>query len=202
MKQRSQEWLDIRKEKPTASQFGILMAPRGLGQTAITYAEQLVSDSMQNYFEDIFQTQAMRDGIENEPVAIDKYEKKNLEIVKEVGFIQIKIDKYENEFVGCSPDGLVGKEGGVEIKCPGTKKHIKNLISDVCPKEYYDQIQGCMFVTNRKWWDLVSYNPMFKPKYQLKVIRIEADIVWQEKFTERLHEFIKIKQNIKSKLNN
>jgi hypothetical protein len=61
--------------------------------------------------------------------------------------------------VACSPDGLCGNDGGLELKCPGIAKHVEYLIGGGCPDEYFHQVQGCLYVTGRAWWDFMSYYP-------------------------------------------
>ena len=207
--QRTEIWKAQRRGIPTASKFSVLMAKRGLGATALTYAKSLVADLIQDEFEEDFISKAMQDGIDREPLAISKYERDYFVTVEDEGFIvsQLQVTEETETGVkhsmirfGCSPDGLIGDKGGIEVKCPGADKHTSNLLEDVCPAEYYDQIQGCMFVTNRDWWDFVSYNPNFKSEHQMKVIRVKADKDWQEKFKERLISFDATLQEFKDKL--
>ncbi len=73
----------------------------------------------------------------------------------------------KHRLVGCSPDGLVGDNGGVETKCPETiREHMRHLVSDA-PADYYYQIQGNLWVTGREWWDFVSYHPLFPAHLKL-----------------------------------
>jgi len=197
MEQRSKEWFEIRRGKATASKFGVLMAVRGLGKAADDYALEIAGHDKINIFEEQIQTQAMREGMELEPYAISYYELENICKVNPVGFVSHPTIKT----LGGSPDGLVGEDGGVEVKCPKQTKHLSNLVSEKCPAEYLDQIQGCMFITGRKWWDFVSYNPNFKEGSQLKIIRVYPDLEWQEKFKTRVSEFEKLVSNYSIKLN-
>jgi hypothetical protein len=207
--QRTEEWKAERRGMPTASKYSILMAPRGLGVGAQTYARQLVADSLQDEFEEVYVNLDMQNGIDREPLAIAKYEKEYFVTVEDAGFIKRKlnlldengeIDLKYNILFGASPDGLIGTQGGIEVKCPKADQHTLNLLEDECPSQYIDQIQGCMFVTGRKWWDFVSYNPNFKKEYQMKVIRVKADEAWQEKFKERLIQLYGIMDELKEKL--
>jgi dihydrofolate reductase len=93
--------------------------------------------------------------------------------VIETGFI---LDN-SGEF-GCSPDGLVGEDGGLEIKCPAPHNHVDWSRKKVCPSKHYAQVQGCMWITGRKWWDFMSYHPDMKPF----IVRVERD----EEFIEKL----------------
>ncbi len=194
MEQRTEEWLEARRGKVTASMASVLMAKRGLGKTAESYALRIVSDSLQDFYEENYISPAMQYGIDMEPVAIARFEEQELVEVEQVGFIE------KGDFIGCSPDGLIGEDGGVEVKCPRTEKHLANLMSDECPAEYYDQIQMSMYVTNRKWWYFVSFNNYFKEDYQLKVIRVEQDFAWQKLFEERLDKFKQMVDDLKAKV--
>ena len=194
MEQRTEEWYAARRGRATGSQFSILMAKRGLGKTAKTYAKRLIADEIQDTFEEQYTSKAMQNGIDLEPIAIDRYEAETMNEVNAVGFIT------KGDFIGCSPDGLVGEVGGIEAKCPGSDKHISNLLSEECPAEYYDQIQGLIYIAGLEWCDFVSYNPHFKPEFQIKIIRVEPDLEWQELFEQRVNGFRELINNYKSKL--
>ena len=194
MEQRTPEWHEARKGKVTASMASVIMAKRGLGKTAENYAKKLIADEIQDFFEEEFVSYAMQYGIDNEPIAIQKFEEQEFMEVQKVGFIE------KGNFLGCSPDGLIGSDGGIEVKCPQSEKHISNLLSTECPAEYYDQIQMSMYVTGRKWWYFVSYNNYFKEPYQLKVLKVDVDLEWQKLFEIRLEQFKEMLQNFKDKL--
>lgn len=78
--------------------------------------------------------------------------------------------------VGVSPDGLINIDGGTEIKSRvSTSDHIKTFVTKEIPIEHIPQVQGNMWVTDRKWWDFVSYNPHFPERMRLVTISIERD---------------------------
>jgi predicted phage-related endonuclease len=85
------------------------------------------------------------------------------------------IDHPSVEMSGASPDGLVGPDGLVEIKCPTTATHIDTLMGEEAPKKYYDQMQWQMACTGRMWCDFVSYDPRMPERLQLFVKRVERD---------------------------
>lgn len=120
-------------------------------------------------------------GNELEPLARDIYELKTGNEVEQVGFVQ------SDEHVGCSPDGLIGEDGLVEIKCPNDYNHYKIIRDgeDGIKSKYLWQVQMQLMVTGRDWCDLVYYNPNF-PESIVK-FRIEPD---EEKF-ENLEKGIK-----------
>jgi hypothetical protein len=175
--------------------FHKLEHPWGAG--AHSYAKEIASHWIIHNFEEQFQSQDMQDGQFLEPFAAQEYEKKYFKQTAEVGFIT----STGNPFIGGSPDRLLINQddtpgvqlpkyaGGLEIKCPKAKKHVDNLLAEVCPPEYMDQIQGCMMITESKFWDFVSYNPDFEEDQQIKVIRVEPDPKWVETFNSRITGF-------------
>jgi hypothetical protein len=113
-------------------------------------------------------------GEELEPEARIAYEIVKDVTVETVGFIE------EDEYLGCSPDGLVGDDGGLEIKCPDDVKFFRLLIGDDKPDEAYIwQCQMSLLITGRKWWDLVHYNPSFDQS--MIITRIYPEVFRQEK---------------------
>lgn len=184
MEQRTTEWYIARRGRITASMVNVLMAPRGLGKLAQTYAKQLVSEEISEYYEDEqFISYAMQYGIDTEPMAREHYEMDQMVVVEEVGFIT------NGDDLGCSPDGLIGDDGGFEVKCPQPAKHTENLLSKECPKEYIDQVQFSLLVTDRKWWDVMTFNPTFKEGFRHKIWRVTPDQEWRLKFEQRLVDF-------------
>jgi hypothetical protein len=110
-------------------------------------------------------------GNELEPIARDIYEMDTGNKVEQVGFCEM------NEFVGCSPDGLIRKDGGVEIKSIDDKGYFNLLIDKKIDSAYIWQIQMNLLITGRKWWDFVAYNPNYE-----KSIYIERILPDKEKF--------------------
>lgn len=190
--QRSDDWFRIRAGKITGSPVDRIMKSKGLGVGGMTYCFEIVGSSLLNWFDETHASKAMQKGIEREPLAIELYEETTFRSTQEVGFIVFNQDDKEtihlNEFIGISPDRLVGEEGGLEVKCPEMSQHTKNLTEDVCHSKYYDQIQLCLFVTKRKWWDLISYNPDFEEPFHKKITRIYPDKEWRIKFIKRATE--------------
>jgi len=176
--QGSEEWLAARVGRPSASQFHNLVTSKGKASTsADRYINLMISERLTGRSEPIFVTDAMQRGTDLEPEARAYYELETGNEVKEVGFI---LDN-SGEF-GCSPDGLVGDDGGIEIKCPAAHNHVAWARKGVCPSKHYAQVQGCMYITQRKWWDFMSYHPDIKPM----IVRVERD----EEFITNLAEQI------------
>jgi hypothetical protein len=89
--------------------------------------------------------------------------------------------------VGCSPDGLVGRDAGLEAKCPSAEKHTRYLLDGTVPKDYLAQVHGCLYVTGRDRWVFMSYHRKF-PKL---VVTIERDETIMEKIALTLSDFNK-----------
>ena len=189
--QGTQEWLEARLGRPSASQFCKLVTTAGKpSASADDYISELIAERITGEREPIYVNEWMQRGTELEPEARATYEFIHGVDVKEVGFI---LDD-SGEF-GCSPDGLVGEDGGVEFKCPAPKNHIAWSRKGVCPSKHYAQVQGCLYITGRKWWDFMSYHPEMKPF----IVRVERD----EEFIEKLAEQISLAvEEIKSEVRN
>lgn len=155
--QGSAEWLSMRLGKVTASRVKDVMS-KGRGSApskmAETYMMELVAEVLTGESKPFFENDAMRWGTETEPQARSAYEVKNgFVTVREVAFVE------HNEFIGISPDGLVGDDGLFEAKCPNTTTQIKRALSDDYAADYKEQIQMQLWVTGRKWCDFVSFDP-------------------------------------------
>jgi hypothetical protein len=192
LQQGSQEWLNARKGKLTASHA---QAIGNNGKGLETYIIELMAEYFSTGEKEQFTNKHTDRGHELEPIARSIYEFENDVKVKEVGFIEY------NEHIGCSPDGLIGKDGGIEIKCIDDIKYFKYLLNG--EKEidsgHLWQVQMNLLITGRKWWDLEIYNPNFQKS--MLVFRITPD---KEKF-EALEKGFEIGiqkiKEIKSKLN-
>lgn len=167
--QGTDEWFNIRKWKLTASHA---TAIGNIGKGLETYCKKVVMESISSN-KDNWSNKDTQRGNELEPIARQIYELENDVTVNQVGFIEL------NEFVGCSPDGLIGEDGGLEIKSPDDKEYFEYLLGgeDAIKSDYIWQVQMNLLITERKWWDLAIYNPGF-PKTML-VFRIYPDL---EKF--------------------
>jgi putative phage-type endonuclease len=174
LKQGSQEWHSVRCGRFTGSRFGDLMASTRSGPSASRKAllatlavERLTGQTVETY-----QNDAMRRGTELEAEARDAYSFSTGQTVAECGFIPC--DTIPN--TGCSPDGLVGNDGLLEIKCPASEaKHLDALIRGQHAKEYHWQLQHQMLVTGRAWVDAVSYDPRWPDHLQLAIVRVQRD---------------------------
>lgn len=175
MDQRTPDWFRARAGKLTASRFADVMnvlkdGSAGANRRALVTllaVERLTGETVETFTND-----AMRRGTELEPEARAAYEAHTGELVEEVGFIVHP----ELPYVGVSPDGLLGDEGLVELKCPANMaKHLDALRSGDHAKEYRWQLQGQLWVTGRQWVDAVSYDPRFPEHMRLAIVRVTRD---------------------------
>lgn len=173
MEQRSDEWFAARCGKATGSRIADIVAKTKSGYSAsrANYMAQLVVERMTSKVAESYSNAAMEWGTEYEPLARAAYEAHSSVLVDEVGMI----DHPTVEMSGASPDGLVGDDGLVEIKCPTTATHIDTLMGEEAPKKYYDQMQWQMACTGRAYCDFVSYDPRMPEGLQLFVKRVERD---------------------------
>jgi len=165
--QGSPEWLAARLGIPSASMFAKLVTTKGIwSASADAYINQLVAERLTGEREEVFQSHHMLRGTELEPDARDLYSLISDAEVTEVGFCL-----HDTLSAGCSPDGLIGEEGGLEIKAPAPSTHVEYLRGGVLPSKYKQQVMGCLWITGREWWDFVSYHPTMKPL----IVRVERD---------------------------
>jgi putative phage-type endonuclease len=171
MPQGEEAWFAIKLGKVSASVFSNAIAG-GAGKTRTTLMRKLIAERMTNEPQESFSNSSMDRGIEVEPEARKYYEMVNDCIVKEVGFVEL------NEDIGVSPDGLVGEDGLLEIKCPNSANHIGYILDNKLPSTYKAQVQGQLWVTGRKWCDFVSYDPRVskRPYWAIRVNRDEKYI--------------------------
>jgi hypothetical protein len=165
--QGSPEWLAARLGIPSASMFAKIVTTKGIwSASADAYINQLVAERLTGEREEVFQSHHMLRGTELEPDARDLYSLISDAEVTEVGFCL-----HDTLSAGCSPDGLIGEEGGLEIKAPAPATHVEYLRGGVLPSKYKQQVMGCLWITGREWWDFVSYHPTMKPL----IVRVERD---------------------------
>jgi hypothetical protein len=157
--QGSTEWKMARMGLPTASQFGRIIGKKlTLVDGAWTYMNELLVEWALGYCEGEDASQYMERGREMEEQAVAFFELQSGLDTQKVGFIT-----NDAGTVGCSPDRLVGDDGGLEVKCPAAKTHIGYLLSagDVGP--YAPQVQGALWITGREWWTWLSFHPTLPP---------------------------------------
>ena len=177
--QGSPEWFELRRGIPTASNFDRILTPKTgkPSASADPYISELIAERYHiGPLDELEATasDAMKQGLALEPEARHRYEAETGVAVAQVGFVTT-----DDGRLGCSPDGLVGDSGGLEVKCPSGKTHVGYLRERVLPDDYKAQVHGSLIVTGRKWWDFVSYChglPLFR-------VRVVPD-----EYTDRLRE--------------
>lgn len=185
LEQKSQEWLDVRKGKITASKYPsfIFKTAKGLTQTGLSAINELVAEkyACNNYPEKELINYDIIRGNELEPICRQKYADETWQEVKEVGFIE------KDEYCGCSPDGLVGEDGLLECKAPNNKNYVKYCLED--NEDWINQCKYQLYITGRKWCDLTMYNPNFsKPLHITRVELTEEDKAEIEKILSAVIE--------------
>jgi len=174
MDQRTEEWFAARLGKVTASKISDVMA-QGRGgapsATRATYRAQLVVERLTGVPYESFRNAAMDHGTETEPQARATYILNTGRNVAEVGFVPHPTIAMS----GASPDGLVGDDGLVEIKCPNSATHIATLLGAEIDGKYIKQMQWQMACTGRKWCDFVSFDPRLPDEMQMIVRRVPQD---------------------------
>lgn len=163
--QGTEEWLKARLGVPSASNFSKVVTTKGQRSTSFMgYVNALIAEKLTGDPTYVKITEPMERGTSLEDEARAMYQLINDTDVRQVDFI-----KHPNMEVGCSPDGLIdvkcdrGLIGGLEIKCPLQGTHVEYLRAGRVPSKYMLQVQGCMFVTGRGYWDFMSYHPKMKP---------------------------------------
>ena len=173
MEQRTDEWLSERAGKVTASRIADVMAKtrNGYGAGRANYMADLVAERLTGEPKQGFCNAAMQHGIDTEPQARAMYEMERGVTVLEEGFV--RHPTIAN--TGASPDGLVGEDGLVEIKCPNTATHIETLRGGAIDRKYILQMHWQMICCERQWCDFVSFDPRLPLEMQLHVQRVERD---------------------------
>lgn len=185
--QGSEDWLKCRLGKVTASRFKDVIA-KGLGgkpsKTRQSYMYEIASEILTETPQEVFTNQYMEWGTLTEPLAREHYSQIIGLEVSQVGFVE------HNDFIGCSPDGIVSGDGLLEIKCPKTSTHIEYVLSGEFPSQYKSQVQGQLWVCQKNWCDFVSFDPRIKTKDKIFKIRVERDEQYIKMLDEEVSRFV------------
>lgn len=173
IEQRTDEWIQLRAGKLTGSAAKDMLASIKSGEAAarrdLRYkllAERLSGCSQ----EDGYVNAVMQWGIDHESAAIAAYEEATSAFVEPVGFCEL-----EHLLAGTSPDGFVGADGLVSIKCPKTSTHLRYLRDGGEPSEHAAQNLHELWITGRAWIDFVSFDPRLPGAMQLFIVRVHRD---------------------------
>lgn len=171
VEQQSVEWFEIRKFKMTGSKANTIAVNWKWLETYIT---ELVAEGFSKWERENFSNKHTDRGNELEEFAREMYELETWNKVEEVWFIE------DSEYIGCSPDWLVWKDWWVEIKSLMDSKHFKHIIwTEKLDNTHIEQIQMCLMITKRKWWDYILFNPNYEKS--LIIHRIYPDKEFQKK---------------------
>lgn len=178
VKQHTPEWLDLRKGRCTASMVKDALSrlkkgekKGGRTEASQDYMIDLVTERLTGFAVEHYVSAAMEWGIETEKYARAAYEVVTESDVELCGLALH--DRIEN--FGASPDGLIGEDGLLEIKCPTTKVHLKYMLAGVVPEDYLPQVLAQLSCTGRKYVDFVSFDPRLPARHQIFIKRLERD---------------------------
>lgn len=189
MEQRSDEWFQARLGKVTASRIADVMATLKDGSPAATrknYAAQIVCERLTGTRADSFSNAAMQWGTDTEPQARAVYSMIRGCTVEEIGFVDHPVLRMS----GASPDGLIGADGMVEIKCPNTATHIETLLGGGIDDKYMKQMHFQMMCAGRQWCDFVSFDPRLPDEMQIVIQRVDLVSALAAEITEAVATFL------------
>ena len=197
IQQRTDDWHELRRGKFTASEVYKLMGIKALGETGKGYAFDKAVEQLFGETEENFVSFDMQRGIELEPLAFAKFQE-----LKEAEFLNVvNCGFFGNEIYGASPDGLVGTDAILEIKCPKPSTFFKIVATNEIKDQYLYQMQLQMMVTGRNKAYFFNYCIIEGVEYwhEIEVLR---DEVICEKMEARIKEANELKQEYINQLNN
>lgn len=183
------EWHAARAGRVTASRIADMMArtKTGYGAGRANYLAELIAERLTGAVAESYSNAAMKHGTETEPQARAAYQFFTDRTVDEIGFvIHPTLD-----MAGCSPDGLVGDDGLVEIKCPLTATHLETLLQSAIPDKYMKQMQFQMACTERQWCEFVSFDPRLPTRMQMFIQRVPRDDKFIAEIEGEIRAFLK-----------
>jgi len=185
IEQMSPEWFKEKAGVLSASSFDKIITAGGQPSKQVEkYMRRLAGEILIGRKVEGYQSAAMERGILMEEEARKFYVWHFGSKVRQVGMCF----KDEAKMVACSPDGLIDPHGGLEIKCPELHTHVGYMLNpQQLVKDYYQQLQGSLYVTGRVWWDIMSYYPELDP-VKLRVTPIQ---LFQEKLNREIQDFVR-----------
>lgn len=173
VQQGTPEWHQLRLGKVTASRVADILAKTKTGASASrgNYLIELALQRVTKTIEGSYTNAAMEWGTQTEPQARVAYEVKTGNFVDQIAFV----DHPTIVGFGCSPDGLVGSDGLIEIKCPNSATHWSYIKANEPPNKYFIQMQAQMAVTGTRWCDFVSFDPRMPERSQLLIVHVPID---------------------------
>jgi len=189
IQQNTDEWFDIKRGKFSASTAAdLLMSPSTKGYQNLI--NKIVFEHITGETAESFKSDWMDRGNELEPEAIAQYEKQTFNKVNRVGYVEM------NDWVGCSPDGLISNNGLIQVKCPKWNTQIEYYFSSKVPSEYNKQCQFELMVTDREYNILYIYHPKLKPI----IHHIERDEEIIKQILDKLNESVELVEQRIAKL--
>lgn len=198
--QRTEEWHLMRLGKVTGSRVADVLAKTksGYSTSRKNYMMELLCQRLTGVREESFNSQAMQRGTDLEPIARSHYEAQSGVMVIESSFVfHPSISAF-----GASPDGFVGDDGLIEIKCPNTAQHVDFMMTKKPDGKYITQMQAQMSCTGRKWCDFVSFDDRMPERYQLAFVRVMRDDLFITEMENEIKDFLLELDEIEDKLSN
>lgn len=189
--QGSNEWIMARVGLPTASNFDKIVTPTGkLSSASNRYLSKLVAEWYLGQPLDDYASALMDRGTELEATAVRFYE-----FDGDVETAKVGLCLRDDGLVGGSPDRLVGEDGLLEIKCPSAEVHMSYVLGGLTD-DYRCQVQGLLWITGRKWCDLLAWNPILPPAK----MRYERDDEFIDLLAKSVDQFVERLEGAKRKL--
>jgi hypothetical protein len=189
--QGSEAWLESRLGRPTASNFGKLITPTGKASTSAEgYINELIAQKITGEIPEFFKSEAMQRGNELEASAKALYE-----FTRDVEVVEVGLCLHDSLECGASPDGLINDDGGIEVKAPLSHTHVSYLRDGDIPAKYIPQVQGCLWITEREWWDFMSYHPSMEDL----IVRVYRDEAYIKKLADLVTRAVEIIETESSK---
>lgn len=189
IEQGSPEWLELRRGKATASRIADVIArtKTGWGASRANYMAELIAERLTGVVVEGYTNAAMQWGKDQEPHARAAYEFLTNEAVEQAAFVAHPTIA----MAGASPDGLVGADGLVELKCPNTATHLDTLLGAAIEGKYITQMLWQMACTGRAWCDWVSFDPRLPDAMQLYVQRVHRDDKMIAELEQHVRDFLR-----------
>ena len=194
VEQGTYEWHQLRLGKITSTRL-----KKVLSKDNLSLVDELIAEEETGISDDDgFVSEDMQRGIDLEPLAIKEYESMTGNTVTRYGFLQSD----ELPILCQSPDGYVGTDGAIEVKCPKTKTHIKYIRQGKIPNDYKEQVWTYFMVNpNLQWLDFISYDPRLtkKPMWVLRVTRedVQDDVIGAWMMLQAFNEkYIRLKEEL------
>ena len=189
IEQRSGAWIQKRLGFCGCSRIGDVMATGRSGQPSATrrnYMHELLCERLTGVHNETYCSKEMQWGVEQEPIARSLYEAKTGQMVIETGGMEHPKIKW---WYG-SPDGLIGNDGGIEIKCKTTANHLETMMSGKIDTAHLYQITGYVEIFNLSWYDYVGFDPRLPENLQLYVKRFYRDDLPIDEVRDAVIKFI------------